>query len=94
MVTFRANLHHPRFLRVRRHAGYVHIATPDLDVEENVVRDSPAGVKTSAVKKSHAVRTSSCILMNSAHGMAGFLRGAGGIPLRCRMLPTVWSEML
>ena len=35
------DLHHPRFVRVRRNTGYAHIATPDLDEEENVVCDQP-----------------------------------------------------
>ena len=46
-------------------------------------------VQTSAVKKSVATSTSMCVRMHSFHVVVFLRSGAGGMPWRFKMLPTV-----
>jgi hypothetical protein len=52
---------------------------------------NPIQLHTSVVKKSVAMRTSMWIRMNSLQVVVVLRAGAGGIPWRLRMVPTVWS---
>jgi hypothetical protein len=53
----------------------------------------PIPLQTSAVQKSVAMRMSLWIRINSLQVVVFFRPGAGGIPWRFKMFPTLWSLM-
>ncbi len=66
-----------------RQPGAMHLTASQMDEEERV--------STSAVTKSVAPRTSIGVRRNSCHVVVVLRSGAGGMPWRFKMLPTVWS---
>ena len=58
----------------------------------SLLATKPRSVSTSTVKKSVPARTALWARMNSFHVVVRLRSGAGGIPLRRRMFPTVSSD--
>ena len=83
------DLPHPRLMRMGRDASHRDLSTPQMQEKQDVIRHEPPSVHTSAVKKSVATKTSMCVRMNSFHVVVVLRSGAGAMPWRLRMLPTV-----
>ena len=69
----------------------IDVLSTEMDETEERSHQQPQPFHISLVKKSVAPSTSICIRMNSRHVTVLLRSGAGGMPWRLRILPTVWS---
>ena len=84
-----SNLLHPGFIGMWRDPSDLNAMALKVDKEQHIIRDQPAQRQYFHREKSVPARTAMCARMKSVHVVVRFLAGAGGMPWRCKILPTV-----